>query len=128
VGAPNKNRIASELIAQLQGVAQDAWAVEIDQLIALFKFEIKAKDGEAWLKQIAVRDLAVLRKLQSLRELAKHYSGHVNETGANWGDEGKTEDLLLEEIAKAADGRTYKMVNQQARSVLKGGKNGGSNA
>jgi hypothetical protein len=47
VGAPNKNRIASELIAQLQGVAQDAWAVEIDQLIALFKFEIKAKDGEA---------------------------------------------------------------------------------
>ena len=69
MGAPVKNRIADEIVNQLQSVAQEVWQQEIDQLVKLFAYEIKAKDGESWLKQTRARDAAILAKLQQLREL-----------------------------------------------------------
>jgi hypothetical protein len=126
VGAPVKNRIADEIVHQLQTVAQEVWQQEIDQLVKLFDYEIKAKDGESWLKQTRARDAAILAKLQQLRELAKHYSGTVHLTGVNAEIEKEAEALLLAEIAKAADEPSFQTLKGRVIDAAK--LNGGDDA
>lgn len=114
-----KNRVAMDIIEDLQEIAADSWAVELAALKKLMDYEIKAKDGESWLKQAGQKDLAISRKITMLVALARMYSGHLHQNGVNAMEEKVSDEVLLKRIADAGDAPSLDILRAELRKTSK---------